>query len=233
MDYALNPINKRPETSGLRNHLVNAKNFGFGAALGSGATRYPRERLFNGLALLLWVENAVIGNGVDLEFFKPDAVDDPRADKPTVLFCGAMEYVPNVDALNWFFEEIFDDLKKEMPELEMLIVGRSPADDVKAYDSKPGVTVTGGVPDVRPYYRRSWLQLVPLRIGGGTRLKIVESMAIGTPVLSTTIGAQGLGINHDLRARLDSEGQKTANERFSWHHFGKKLCEAYESSFQK
>lgn len=197
----------------------------------------------------------VVGNGVDLDFFRPDAVADARAERPTVLFCGAMDYVPNTDALKWFFAEIFDGLKREIPELETFIVGRSPTEEVKAYASRPDVTVTGGVPDVRPYYRRSWLQIVPLRIGGGTRLKIVESMAIGTPVVSTTIGAQGLGIRHDhdilladtpdmfiretvrglrdapLRDRLEVAGMKTANERFSWKHFGAELCRAYRGVF--
>lgn len=199
---------------------------------------------------------SVIGNGVDLDFFQPDSVPDKRAEKPTVLFCGAMDYVPNTNALEWFFDQIYDALKKRIPELEILLVGRSPTDQVKNYGTKPGVTVTGGVPDVRPYYRRSWMQIVPLLIGGGTRLKIVESMAIGTPVISTTIGAQGLGIKHDhdilladtpkefvnqieravadpeLRERLDKEGQKTANERFSWKYFGKQLCGEYRKMFQ-
>lgn len=197
----------------------------------------------------------VIGNGVDLDFFRPDAVDDARATRPTVLFCGAMDYVPNTDALKWFFGEIFDGLKREVPELEVFIVGRSPTEEVRSYGAKPDVTVTGGVPDVRPYYRRSWLQIVPLRIGGGTRLKIVESMAIGTPVVSTTIGAQGLGIRHEhdilladtpeafiretarglrdaaLRENLEREGMKAANERFSWKHFGAELCRAYRGRF--
>ena len=198
---------------------------------------------------------SVIGNGVDLDFFQPDSVPDKRAENPTVLFCGAMDYVPNTNALEWFFTEIFADLKKRVPDLEILLVGRSPTDTVKSYGSKPGVTVTGGVPDVRPFYRRSWMQIVPLRIGGGTRLKIVESMAIGTPVISTTIGAQGLGIKHDhdilladtpaefvtqteraladsdLRDQLDQEGQKTATDRFSWKFFGKQLCGEYQKAF--
>ena len=198
---------------------------------------------------------SVIGNGVDLGFFRPDSVPDNRAEKPTVLFCGAMDYVPNTNGLEWFFDQVFDDLKSKVPDLEILLVGRSPTEQVKSYGSKPSVTVTGGVPDVRPYYRRSWMQIVPLLIGGGTRLKIVESMAIGTPVISTTIGAQGLGIRHDhdilladspaefvtqieravsdarLREKLDREGQKTANERFSWKYFGERLCAEYQQAF--
>src|SRR5690606_17123238 len=121
---------------------------------------------------------------------------DPRAAEPAILFCGAMDYNPNIDALRWFFAEMHPAILQRVPNLKTLIVGKDPAPEVKAYSARPGVTVTGGVPDVRPYYKKAWLQIVPLRIGGGTRLKIVESLGVGTPVVSTTIGAQGLGLRH-------------------------------------
>jgi polysaccharide biosynthesis protein PslH len=196
----------------------------------------------------------VVGNGVDLTYFRPDAAPDARADQPTILFCGAMDYTPNVDALRWFFlGGIHEYLLDKIPNLKTLIVGKAPLDEVKAYSSRVGVTVTGGVPDVRPYYRQAWLQIVPLRIGGGTRLKIVESLAIGTPVVSTTIGAQGLDLNHNheilladtaesfaqetvrllenpaLRTRIEENGQRVANERFGWPALGRQLSERYES----
>jgi glycosyltransferase involved in cell wall biosynthesis len=122
---------------------------------------------------------------------------------------------------------------------------------VKAYAQKPGVTVTGGVPDVRPYYKRAWLQIVPLRIGGGTRLKIVESLGICTPVVSTTIGAQGLDLKHNfdilyadnahdfvtqtaralkdsaLRNNLGENGRASAESRLSWKKLGADLSDAY------
>jgi glycosyltransferase involved in cell wall biosynthesis len=142
-----------------------------------------------------------------------------------------------------------------VPDLEVLIVGKAPVDEVRAHGKYPGVTVTGGVPDVRPYYRRSWLQIVPLRIGGGTRLKIVESMAIGTPVVSTTIGAQGLDLKHGddilladtaedfasetaralqdtpLRSRVEHLGMQTARERLSWPMLGQRLSDFYAQQF--
>lgn len=194
----------------------------------------------------------VVGNGVDLHYFRPDAAPDARAEKPTVLFCGAMDYTPNVDALRWFFGEgIHAALLQRIPELRTLIVGKSPLDEVKAYATRQGVTVTGGVPDVRPFYRQSWLQIVPLRIGGGTRLKIVESLAIGTPVVSTSIGAQGLDLIHGqeilladtvqdfaeqtaralgdatLRAQIESRGMRVARSRFSWPTLGRRLSRHY------
>jgi len=113
------------------------------------------------------------------------------------------------------------------------------------------------VPDVRPYYKRAWLQMVPLRIGGGTRLKIVESLAIGTPVVSTTIGAQGLELKHGenilladepdsfaseisralsdpaLLQRIEENGIVTANERFGWPAIGARLAHHYDTLISK
>ena len=193
----------------------------------------------------------VIPNGVDLEFFHPESSSEPRAAEPTIIFCGAMDYNPNVDALRWFFKEMHLPLLQRIPNLRVLIVGKDPIAEVKAYAERPGVTVTGGVPDVRPYYKRAWLQIVPLRIGGGTRLKIVESLGIGTPVVSTTIGAQGLDLKHDqdilladtaerfvaetvralqsseLRERIQRTGMTTAQARLSWTKLGADLSRVY------
>ena len=197
----------------------------------------------------------IITNGVDLDYFHPGASTEPRAGEPTVLFCGAMDYTPNTDALRWFFGEIHDALLKRVPKLRVLIVGKAPTPEVQAYASRTGVAVTGGVPDVRPYYRRAWLQIVPLRIGGGTRLKIPESMAMGTPVVSTTIGAQGLDLRHGddilladtpatfveetargleqtaLRAHLETVGRKTVHDRLAWPQLGKQLSDYYAKRF--
>ena len=197
----------------------------------------------------------VITNGVDLDYFTPSAAPEPRAPVPTVLFCGAMDYTPNVDALRWFFAEMHEPLRHRIPNLSVLIVGKSPAAEVQAYSQCPGVTVTGSVPNVRPFYRRAWLQIVPLRIGGGTRLKIPESMAMGTPVISTTIGAQGLGLRHEhdllladtpetfvretvrgledpaLRSHLEQEGMKTVRARLSWPSLGQALSDYYAKRF--
>ena len=196
---------------------------------------------------------SIIPNGVDLEFFHPPSAPDARAAEPTVIFCGAMDYNPNVDALRWYFAEIHESLRREVPNLRVLVVGKDPIAEVKAYEEKPNVTVTGGVPDVRPYYKRAWLQIVPLRIGGGTRLKIVESLGIGTPVVSTTIGAQGLDLKHNydvlyadnaqdfvtqtaralkdpaLLATLETNGRTSAESRLSWKKLGNDLSHAYQT----
>jgi glycosyltransferase involved in cell wall biosynthesis len=162
-----------------------------------------------------------------------------------------MDYSPNVDALRWWFGGIHERVAARVPGLRVLIVGKSPAPEVQAYAAHEGVIVTGTVPDVRPYYREAWAQIVPLRIGGGTRLKIPESMAMGTPVVSTTIGAQGLDLTHGsdtlladtvetfadetvriltdrpLREQLAERGLATATGRFSWQQRGREFCDAF------
>jgi polysaccharide biosynthesis protein PslH len=194
---------------------------------------------------------AVIPNGVDLDYFKREAAPDAPATRPTLLFCGAMDYNPNVDALRWYFNEMHESLARSVPNLEVLIVGKNPVPEVLAHGARAGVTVTGPVPDVRPFYRKAWLQIVPLRIGGGTRLKIVESLALGTPVVSTTIGAQGLDLRHEkdilladtgadfiaqtaralgdaeLRARLAANGSAIVRDRLSWTTLGRALTRLY------
>lgn len=199
----------------------------------------------------------VLVNGVDLDYFSPPARPEERAPQPTVLFCGAMDYNPNIDALRWYFSEMHDEVSRAVPGLEVIVAGKAPVPEVLAYGQRPSVTVTGGVPDVRPYYRRAWMQMVPLRIGGGTRLKIVESLALGTPVVSTSIGAQGLDLQHEreilladdaaaftrqiiralrdatLRRQLAANGLCAARARFSWKTIGARLNAIYEARFNR
>ena len=196
-------------------------------------------------------------NGVDLDYFFPQAATDARAAQPTILFCGAMDYNPNIDALRWYFQEMHEPLRGLIPDLQVLIVGKKPTAEVLAHAAKKNVLVTGAVPDVRPFYRQAWLQIVPLRIGGGTRLKIVESLAMGTPVVSTRIGAQGLNLQHnhdilladspanfvretaraleneDLRNELTAAGLETARARFSWKKIGQTLSALYSNRFAR
>lgn len=131
----------------------------------------------------------IIVNGADTAYFVPNRNPDP---KPTVLLMGTMYYQPNIDGVLYFFETMYPDLLRQIPELQVLIVGHTPPPEIQRLGKQPGVTVTGSVPDVRPYIDRSWVLAVPLRLGGGTRLKIVEAMAAELPVISTSVGAEGL-----------------------------------------
>jgi glycosyltransferase involved in cell wall biosynthesis len=211
----------------------------------------PDDESFTRAYISKKVRLSVIPNGVDLAYFNPEAGTEARSVHPAILFCGAMDYNPNVDALRWYFGEIHGIIKARVPDLKVFIVGKDPIPEVKAYAGKPGVEVTGGVPDVRPYYRRAWLQIVPIRIGGGTRLKIVESLGMKTAVVSTTIGAQGLGLRHGfdilladtpadfaaqtivalgdpaLRSKLEGQGISSVRTRLSWIGLGQQLSDLY------
>ena len=126
---------------------------------------------------------AAIPTGVDLDYFQPQSVE-PVAD---LVFIGSMDWRPNDDGVGWFAREILPLIRKQRPDCTVAIVGRNPSAEMKALaDDK--VRVTGTVPDVRPYLWGSKISIVPLRIGGGTRLKIYESMAAKTPVISTLLG---------------------------------------------
>ncbi|MEK6396744.1 MAG: glycosyltransferase family 4 protein [Terriglobus sp.] len=133
---------------------------------------------------------AAVRTGVDVDFLQPPEASEPVGD---LMFSGSMDWLPNVDAMEYFLDEIFPLILAQRPATTLTIAGRSPdARVTRAAATYPGVTVTGSVPDMRPYLWGSSLSIIPLRIGGGTRLKVYESMAAGTPIVSTTVGAEGL-----------------------------------------
>ena len=144
-----------------------------------------------------------VPTGVDIDFFTPvDKQPPPVAD---LIFLGSMDWMPNIDGMQWFFTEIWPLILAKRPQTTLAIVGRKPGPAILALGEKPGIQVTGTVPDVRPWLHGSKLSIVPLRIGGGTRLKIYESMAARVPVVSTTIGAEGLDYrNQETIAIADS-----------------------------
>lgn len=134
-----------------------------------------------------------IGTGVDTDYFTP--VNGDRTTKPNIVFTGSMDWLPNSDAVQWFIKEIFPLIKQEVPEATFTVVGRDPFPDLLELAKRdPAIRVTGRVDDVRPYMREAAVFVVPIRIGGGTRLKIFEAMAMGLPVVSTTVGAEGLPV---------------------------------------
>jgi glycosyltransferase involved in cell wall biosynthesis len=143
-----------------------------------------------------WVEAdrvTVVPTGVDLAEYRP-GVDAPEGG-PVVTFIGAMDWEPNIDGVNYFATEIWPKIKADVPEARLRIVGRNPDRRVQRSASE-SIEVTGRVPSVVPYLHQATVVIVPLRIGGGTRLKIYEAMAAGRAVVSTTIGAEGLDVHH-------------------------------------
>ena len=137
---------------------------------------------------------AVVQTGVDLDYFHPSAEPElPRR----LVFTGSMDWMPNEDGITYFVEEVYPLVRREIPDVELWVVGRKPSEKLKALaGASSGVHVTGTVDDIRPYVWQSTVYVVPLRIGGGTRIKIFEALAMGKAVVSTTIGAEGLPITH-------------------------------------
>jgi glycosyltransferase involved in cell wall biosynthesis len=144
-----------------------------------------------------WVEAkriTVVPTGVDSEQFCPG--QQSSQEKPLVVFVGAMDWEPNVDAVNYFCAEIWPKILSRVPGTRFRIVGRNPDRRVRAL-AGPSVEVTGRVPSVVEHLREAAVVVVPLRVGGGTRIKIYEAMAVGKAVVSTTVGAEGLDVHHE------------------------------------
>jgi sugar transferase (PEP-CTERM/EpsH1 system associated) len=131
-----------------------------------------------------------IGTGVDTEFYAPQGAEEEPG---TILFLGSMDWMPNVDAVQYFVRSIYPLVKREIPGSRLFVVGRSPDPSVSALaDADPSIVVTGTVLDTRVFVDRAAVAVVPIRIGGGTRIKVYELMAMAKAVVSTSIGAEGL-----------------------------------------
>jgi glycosyltransferase involved in cell wall biosynthesis len=143
---------------------------------------------------------AAVPTGVDIDYFAPKGEQKPSTD---LVFLGSMDWMPNIDGMQWFVNEILPLIRKARPECSLAIVGRSPDAGVQQLaDKDKRICVTGTVPDVRPYLWEAAVSIVPLRIGGGTRLKIYEAMAARVPVVSTTVGAEGLDVCNGENIRI-------------------------------
>lgn len=194
-----------------------------------------------------------VATGVDLDHFRRGADAAPAAD---LVFTGSMDWLPNIDGVRWFVQEVLPLVRRERPDCSVVVAGRRPTAEVQAFAAQdPGVQVTGTVADIRPYLWGSSVAIVPLRIGGGTRLKIYESMAAGLPVVSTTVGAEGLVCHPgedilladsppefaracldlleraDLRRELASRALDLVAARFSWDAVSRSFEEILRSAY--
>jgi glycosyltransferase involved in cell wall biosynthesis len=122
-----------------------------------------------------------------------------------------MDWIPNEDAVRHFCADILPLVRTQEPDVTLTIVGRAPTPAVQRLAAIPGVSVTGGVADVRGYIEQAALYIVPIRIGGGTRLKIFEAMSMGKAVVSTTVGAEGLPVTHDRDVVIADSAQAFAS----------------------
>lgn len=134
---------------------------------------------------------SVIPNGVDLEYYRPPSAAQPHPEQLSVVFSGAMDYFPNVDAVDHFCTNIFPRIAQRVPRVRLWIVGRNPSSRVRALGKHHGVEVTGTVPDVRPFLARAQVAVAPLRIARGIQNKILEAMAMRLPVVGTSCAFQG------------------------------------------
>jgi glycosyltransferase involved in cell wall biosynthesis len=189
----------------------------------------------------------VVSTGVDTGFFSPAP---SAADGRRLVFTGSMDWLPNEDAVAYFCREILPRIRADEPSATLTIVGRAPTPAVKRLAADHGVTVTGRVDDVRPYMRDAAVYVVPLRIGGGTRLKIFEAMAMGKAVVSTTVGAEGLPVENgehlliadephlfaravvrlfrdvERRRAIEAAARKLVVERYDWSAIAGELEQA-------
>ncbi|MDQ8021876.1 MAG: TIGR03087 family PEP-CTERM/XrtA system glycosyltransferase [Moraxellaceae bacterium] len=157
--------------------------------------------LFRSVAPAASSRTHAISNGVNAEFFAPEAGRSSpyESGEQAVVFTGAMDYWPNIDAVCWFARDIWPVLRTRFPQARFYAVGMNPSEEVRALAELPGVIVTGTVPDVRPYVQHAAAVVAPLRIARGVQNKILEAMAMGRPVVAARTCAQGL----DARAGED------------------------------
>jgi polysaccharide biosynthesis protein PslH len=150
-----------------------------------------------------------VQTGVDLDFFKPPTAAERRVD---LVFLGSMDWLPNIDGARFFVEQIYPDIRAKLPDCRIAFVGRRPVPWLKQIGTRhPNLIVTGTVPDVRPWLWGAGVSIVPLRIGGGTRLKIFEAMAAQVPVVSTAIGAEGLPVENGRHLLIEDDPRSFAN----------------------
>ncbi len=213
------------------------------------------------LLMMQWVDGeriTVVPTGVDLAQYAPDpAASNTSTPEPAplVTFIGAMDWEPNVDGMEYFCREVWPAIRMDVPEARLRIVGRNPVRRVQKLASD-SIEVTGRVPSVIEHLRQSAVVVVPLRIGGGTRLKIYEAMAAAKAVVSTTVGAEGLNVQHgrdiiladdarafsqavimllrdrDLRSRYEKAAAETA-ARYDWPAIGQRFSEVLQSVAEK
>jgi glycosyltransferase involved in cell wall biosynthesis len=153
----------------------------------------------------------VVRTGVDTEYFAPPP-DTGAPERPHLVFTGSMDWLPNEDAMVHFVREILPLVRQAEPAATLSIIGRAPTPPVRRLAGVDGVEVTGRVDDVRPHVARGAVYVVPLRIGGGTRLKIFEAMAMRKAVVSTTVGAEGLPVSADVNIAIADGPQRFADE---------------------
>ena len=185
-----------------------------------------------------------VPTGVDVDYFTPGI----EGAEPEIVFVGSMDWLPNQDAVDFFVAEILPRIRRVVP-ATFTIVGRNPPESIRRYATESHIRVTGTVDDVRPFVARAHVCVVPLRIGGGTRIKIFEAMSMEKAIVSTSIGAEGLPVTHgenivmadtpadfavqvttllhepESRRRLGEAGRRLVASRFTWTSVAQRFSE--------
>jgi glycosyltransferase involved in cell wall biosynthesis len=191
----------------------------------------------------------VVPNGVDVWAIAPT----PLPAAPNILLPASFSYRPNVLGAVWFCDDVLPLVRAEVPEVQFHLVGRQPVDEVVALASRPGVQIHADVPVMAPWLARSRVVVVPLHIGTGTRLKALEAMAAGRPVVGTSIGLEGLGVSDGRHARiaddpanmadavvellrcdataqrLAASGRRLVEERYSWDDLAARFADGLDA----
>ncbi|HZI49329.1 MAG TPA: glycosyltransferase, partial [Pyrinomonadaceae bacterium] len=194
-----------------------------------------------------------VPTGVDTDFFMPSGTQ--KVEPHNVVFTGSMDWLPNEDAIRYYTEQIQPIVRRSLPNATLTVVGRNPYPSLLELSRRdPSIVVTGRVEDVRPYMERAAAYVVPLRIGGGTRLKIYEAMAMEKAIVSTTVGAEGLPVtngkelciadtpesfaaavvnlltNPEAARKLGQESARVVRDKFGWNGVAKRFAEICEAT---
>jgi sugar transferase (PEP-CTERM/EpsH1 system associated) len=192
----------------------------------------------------------VVPNGVDTTFFQSSG--ERQEIDARIIFTGSMDYYPNIDGALYFAQHCWPQIKAQVPQATWILVGKNPPPQILHLSELPGVTVTGSVPDVRPYLEEAQVAIAPLLIGSGTRLKILEAFAMRKPMVSTALGCEGLNVQDGRelviadgpenfanavvkllrdapgRQLLGACGRKLVEDEYSWIECGRRLVQALE-----
>ena len=199
------------------------------------------------------IRTAVVPNGVDCDYFTPRG----EPETPTVIFTGGMNMFANRDAVEWFLEAAWPSIRQRVPQVRFVAIGQRPSQGIlDAAASDASIVVPGHVPDVRTWVAPAAVYVVPMRVGGGTRLKVLDAMAQGKAIVSTTLGAEGIQgedgrhfvladtgsdfadrvvdlLQDDARRRrLGAEARERVEHRYAWPVIGRYLADAYSAAIE-
>ncbi|MEO2005503.1 MAG: glycosyltransferase family 4 protein, partial [Candidatus Poribacteria bacterium] len=201
-------------------------------------------------ALIPGVPVETVDNGVDLSGYTPRPEDEEPA---TFVYTGSYDWLPNADTVAYFCREIWGRIRQALPDARFFAVGKAPTEEMLSFHGQNGITVTGRVPEVHPFIARAAVYVVPLRIGGGTRLKILEAMGMGKAIVSSSIGSEALDVEPDRdlliaddaeefaavatalaedvdrRRDLGAAGRRRVEERYGWEAIGDRMNAFYHT----